>query len=184
MLERDGFLSKPWICSIVLSHIQVKMPVQIKCQNCPVIISAFYWVSLKKKESFGGLIDPRPDIWTWISMTTSEEKKTHYFKSRYHIMFQLVSTHSERCKKWWEVYNLTVLAELVCQNIESCVQELMARYLQYGWLPTTTVKLAQAPYRGHYGITQDTGHGKNFISHQQNEVQTSLSLKSPYILML
>lgn len=80
-----------------------------------------------------------------------------------------------------------MLAELVCQNIESCVQELMPRYLQCGRLPTTTVNLAdgtQAPYRGHYGITQDTGHGKNFISHQQNEVQTSLSLKSPYILML
>lgn len=42
---------------------------------------------------------------------------------------------------------MTVLAELVCQNIESCVQELMPRYLQCGRLPTTTVKLAQMVLR-------------------------------------
>lgn len=78
MLERAGLLTKLWICSMVLAHIQVKMPVQIKRQNCPVIISVLYWVSLKKKESFGGegLIDPRPDTWTWISTTTSEEKNS------------------------------------------------------------------------------------------------------------
>lgn len=33
----------------------------------------FYWASLKKKASFGGLIGPRPEKWTWVSMATPEE---------------------------------------------------------------------------------------------------------------
>lgn len=54
ILERNGFLTELWICNIGLSHIQAKMPVHIRRQNWPVIISDFHWASLKKKESFGG----------------------------------------------------------------------------------------------------------------------------------
>lgn len=96
ILERNGFLTELWICNIVLSHIQVKMSVQIRHQNWPVIISDFYWESLKKKESFGGLIGPRPENWTGISMATSEEN-FQYFK--YHIMFQLEHAHWEHRNK-------------------------------------------------------------------------------------
>lgn len=173
----EGWLSKQTLdCSIVLSHIQVKMPVQIKRQNCPVIISVFYWVSLKKKESFGGLIDPRPDTWTWISMTTSEEKKkTHYFKSRYHKMFQPVSTHWERCKEWWEVCNLTMLAELVCQDSENSVARINAKTFAVlsssNDYTETCSDGTQASYRGHYGIIQDPEHENNFsVTNKMNQV--------------
>lgn len=54
MLERNGLLSELWVCNIVLSHIQVKMPVHIRRQNRPVIISDFHRASLKKKESLWG----------------------------------------------------------------------------------------------------------------------------------
>lgn len=96
-LEMNGFLIELWVCNIGLSHIQVKMPVHIRYKNWPVIIPDFLWASLKKKESFGwegeeGLIDPRSENWMWISMATSEEN-LQYFKSRYHVMFQLGHTH-------------------------------------------------------------------------------------------
>lgn len=129
MLEGAGFLTKLWICSMVLAHIQVKMPVQIKRQNGPVIISVFYWVSLKKKESFGGGGANWSQTW-YLDMDFHDHfrrKKFCYFKSRYHIMFQMVCTHSEHRTKGWEVCNLAVLAEWVCQNIERGIARMNAK---------------------------------------------------------
>ena len=46
----------------------------------------------ERGEGEEGLIDPRSENWMWISMATSEEN-LQYFKSRYHVMFQLGHTH-------------------------------------------------------------------------------------------
>lgn len=71
--------------------------------------------------------------------------------------------------------NLTVLAELVCQDSENGVARINAQTFaglsSTNGYTETCPDCAQASYRGHYGIIQDPEHENNFsVPNKMNQV--------------
>lgn len=134
-------------------------------------------------EEGGGRIDPRSENWMWISMATSEEN-LQYFKSRYHVMFQLGHMWDILPEKRRAMFSDLNSAEWVFHDSsrDSGVQELMLKSI------VLAVRINQElsrivrrqnttePISGNHPRTR---HIKTFISHHWNKVQTSLFWKIP-----